>query len=420
MAEDTTVKEVKAEEPKSKQEQEAAVINDAVKKGEVNPEYGVQEDGTYKVNLDAPAPTKEKKNETKEETKPDSKANDADADKGGVDKQSEGADTAQEQKEVPAEDKTQKSDDALEISLVSDEDKKVEKEVKKEKAVKKEEPAPEAPKVNLPENVEKLVQFMDETGGTVEDYVNLNKDISKLSENDILSDYYKQTKGWSAQEVREHIEDNFTYDKELDEPKHIRAIEREYKAELRDAKKFLAENKDKYYADLKLRKQNELAPEVKQAVDFYQQQQIVAEERDKLVQSFTDNTEKVFADLKGFDFKVGDQQYRVKVNNADHVKTRQLDINNFVNKFIGEDGTVADAAGYHRSLWAADNVDKLVEHFYELGKADAIKQRAAESKGINMDPRQQRTQDDVSQSGPKVRVVESNSDKLRFKNYRGR
>lgn len=262
---------------------------------------------------------------------------------------------------------------------------------------------------------------MEETGGTVEDFVNLNRDIDSFNDHDILTEYYKQTTGWENDEIRSHIEDSFSFDEEIDDPKDIRKIKREYKAELRNAKKHLTENKDKYYADLKLRKRNELPPEVQEAVDFYQQEQTVAEQRDKMVKVFTERTDQVFDDLKGFDFKVGDQKYRVKVNNSDQVKTRQLDLNNFINKFIGEDGTVQDAAGYHRALWAADNVDKLVDHFFELGRAEAIKERAAQSKGINMDPRQQRTQDDTRQPGTKVRAVESDdSSKLRFKNYRNR
>ena len=58
MEEQVQVKEVEAKEEVSTQEKEAAVLEKAVESGEVDSNYGFQEDGVYRVNVDAP-PKKE-------------------------------------------------------------------------------------------------------------------------------------------------------------------------------------------------------------------------------------------------------------------------------------------------------------------------------------------------------------------------
>ena len=276
----------------------------------------------------------------------------------------------------------------------------------------------EEPKVNLPENVEKLVKFMEDTGGTVEDYVNLNKDLSTYSEHDLLFEYYKQTKGWTPTEIREHINDTFTYDKEVDDPKNIRSIDREYKAELRTAKNYLQSNRDRYYEELKLRPRQDIDPAYKEAYDFHSKFKESQQANNQLQEKFIQQTDNVFKDLKGFDFKVGENTYRYKVNEPGKVKEAQSDINNFVKQFIGDDGAIQDASGYHKALFAARNADKLAQHFYEQGRADALKNSAANAKNIDMSAR---ATHDTSSSDkkPVARVVDSEGfgSKLRFKNY---
>lgn len=253
----------------------------------------------------------------------------------------------------------------------------------------------------------------------MEDYVNLNKDLDAYSDNDLLFEYYKQTKGWDAGDIREHIQDEFSFDKELDDPKDIRAKERNFKAELRTAKRYLQDNRDKYYADLKLRPRQDVDPQYQEAFDFhtsYKEQQTANKQ---LQDAFLSETDSVFNDLKGFDFKVGDATYRYKVADPGKVKTAQSDINNFVKPFLSENGTIKDAKGYHRALFAARNVDKLVAHFYEQGRADALKTSAAEAKNIDMGARGTHDTTTSDKSGPKVRVVDSDNwgSKLKIKNY---
>ena len=131
---------------------------------------------------------------------------------------------------------------------------------------------------------------------------------------------------------------------------------------------------------------------------------------------FMSKTEDVFSDdFKGFDFSVGKNKYRFKVENPLDVKEFQSDIKNFANEFIGKDGTVADAKGYHKALFAGRNADKIANHFYDQGRADAIKEQAKLSKNIDMSPRADNT-NIISSSGQNVKVVSGDdSSKLRIK-----
>ena len=274
----------------------------------------------------------------------------------------------------------------------------------------------------LPEGIDKLVKFMEETGGTVEDFVNLNKNLDDYSENDLLFEYYKQTTGWEGDEIREHINDSFSFDEEIDDPKDVRKIKREYKAELRNAKKYLQNNRDQYYADLKLRPRQDVDPAYQEAYDFHTSYKESQQASQQLQQTFAERTDAVFNELKGFDFKVGDNTYRYKVNEPAKVKQAQSDINNFVKQFLGEDGTIKDAEGYHKALFTARNADKMAQHFYEQGRADALKQSAAEAKNISMDARATHDTSSSDKAGPKVKVVNSEGfgNKLRMRNYRNR
>ena len=255
---------------------------------------------------------------------------------------------------------------------------------------------------------------MEETGGTVEDYVLLNRDLSAYDDGSLLKEYYKQSKPWDQTEINEYMEDNFSYDED-DDPKDIRSKKRAFKEELHSAKRFLEGNKEKYYADIKLNKQNDIPQEYQQAFAAQTEYNKNADINQKAAETFLQKTSDVFnQDFKGFDFQVGSDKYRFKVNNAADVKTQQSDINNFVNEFIGEDGQINNAKGYHKALFAARNADKLAEHFYEQGRADALRTSAKEAKNIKMDPRQEGVI--KANTGQKLKVVSGeSSSKLRMK-----
>ena len=280
------------------------------------------------------------------------------------------------------------------------------------------------PKIELPENVEKLVQFMEETGGSVEDYVNLNRDITKLDDVDVIREHYKQKfPHLDDEDISFKMDEAFLYDEDVDDDRAIRSKKLAFKEELYNAKKALEGNKEKYYADLKLRKQTDIPQEYQQAYEAANNYKQAEEANSKLQAKFIEETGKVFSeDFKGFDFKVGDAKYRYKVNEPAKVKEYQSDINNFIGEFLGEDGSIQDAAGYHKAIYAAKNVDKIANHFYEQGRAEALKQQAKEAKNINMDPRSDMSASVTTKSGTKVRVVNNDAfgSKLKFKNYNNR
>jgi hypothetical protein len=273
--------------------------------------------------------------------------------------------------------------------------------------------------VVLPENIQKVVDFMKETGGSLDDYVRLNADYSNVDEQTLLREYYKQTKSHlDNDEVNFLLEDKFSYDEELDDTRDIKRKKLAYKEEVNQAKKFLNSLKDKYYDEVKLN--SNLTPDQQQAVEFYntynKQQEELSAVQQKQSEQFSDLTNQVFnEEFKGFDFKVGDNKYRFKVNDVQQTKQVQSDIIESFRTFLDADNMLKDAQGYHKALFAARNADTIANHFYEQGRADGLRQLEAESKNINMDPRKTST-GVIETSGVKVRAISGeDSSKLRFK-----
>jgi hypothetical protein len=270
----------------------------------------------------------------------------------------------------------------------------------------------------LPEKVEKLVKFMEETGGDLNDYVNLNKDISKMNDSEILDEYYKKTKSHLTHEERDFmLDENFGYDEEEDDPKVIQRKKIALKEQVAEAKAYLDGQKSKYYEEIKAG--SRLTPEAKKAMDFFNRYNKETEKQNKIAQNnkkvFETKTNSVFnKDFKGFDYQVGDKRYRFNVKDTDQVKTTQSDINNFVNKFVDkETKQINDAVGYHKSLFTAMNADAVAKHFYEQGRADAIKGQVAKDKNIDMNPR--KTHGEVNVGGVKYRVLGDSADGLKVK-----
>ena len=244
--------------------------------------------------------------------------------------------------------------------------------------------------IELPENIQKVVEFMDETGGSLEDYVKLNTDYASLNETQLLREYYENTKPYLDKEDIDVLMEDFSYDEELDEEREVRKAKLAYKEEVAKAKSHLEGLKTKYYKEVKAG--SKLNPEQAKAVEFFNRYKKDNEEATKIAaqqqSTFNTKTEKLFSnDFKGFDFSVGEKKFRFKVNNADKVKESQSDITNFVKKFLNDKNEMNDAAGYHKSLFTAMNPDAIANHFYQQGKTDAIKETMSKAKNIDMDPR---------------------------------
>lgn len=370
-----------------------------VKKKPGRPRKLVSQDETLKVNLDKKEEDAVEEQETNEVLVRDGSEASEEVPKENV----------EEKVEEPTGESKKEEEEVITISEITDE------EVVEQPAI--EEPKAEPQQRQLPENIEKLVQFMEETGGTVEDYVRINADYSNIDETALLREYYKRTKPHlNADEISFIMEDNFSYDEEVDEERDIRKKKLAYKEEIAKAKNFLEETKKKYYDEIKLRPG--VTQEQQKAMDFfnrYNEEQKVVQERHG---RFKQNTDNFFnKEFKGFNFNVGDKKFRYKVNNTESVANNQSDLTNLIGKFLNEKGEVKDYAGYHKAIYAADNVDTIASHFYEQGKSDAIKQMTAKSKNITEDTRQTAASaGDVFINGLKVKAISgANSSKLRIK-----
>ena len=269
----------------------------------------------------------------------------------------------------------------------------------------------------LPENIQKLVDFMDETGGDISDYVKLNRNVSEMDDSDVLDEYYRETKSHLTPEERSFLlEDNFGVEEGIDDEKTVRKKKIALKEQVAEARNHLDRLKSKYYEDIKAG--SKLTSEQQEAIDFYNKYEQQSEEQKKLseksMEAFKKRTDKVFdKKFKGFDYKIGDKTYKFNVKDANKIKKTQSDLNNFINKFVGKDNTIEDAAGYHKSLFTAMNADAIANHFYEQGKADAVKDQVAKTKNINLNPR--KTHGETNVGGVKYRVLGDSASDFKFK-----
>jgi len=389
---------------KKKEEVVEKAAEDNVKKVDLKKQTN-EDDNVIKVNLDKP------KNQEQDEIKNDT------IDETGVleNVESEDTGTTQEQKEVQPEAETQEEQPALEEVT---EEEKVEEQVEelveetKEAIVEAQESGKE-----IPENIQKLMDFMEETGGNVEDYVRLNQDYSSYDDNSILREYYKQTKKHlTDDEISFLMEDNFSYDEESDDEREIKKKKIALKEQVANARAHLDGQKSKYYEEIKAG--SKLTKEQQKAIDFFNRYNKESEENQKVVErqakTFKLKSDNLFNNkFKGFEYNVGEKKYRFNVKNTNEVKETQSDINNFVKKFLNKNNEIEDAAGYHKSLFTAMNADAVAKHFYEQGKADALKDSIAKSKNVDMNPRQ--AFGEVEAGGIKVKVLGDTSNDFKFK-----
>ena len=270
----------------------------------------------------------------------------------------------------------------------------------------------------LPENVQKLVDFMQETGGDINDYVKLNQDYSDMDNHTLLHEYYKQTKPHlSSEEIEFVMEDTFAYDEDIDEEKDIKRKKLAMKEQVAQARQHLESVKSKYYEDIKAGVK--LTEDQQKAINFFNRYNEESEEArligEKQSEVFRSKSDMVFnEDFKGFEYNVGDKKFRFNVKDKQKVRETQGDINNFIKKFLTEDNLIDDAAGYHKGLFTAMNPDQVAKHFYEQGKADALKESIAKSKNVSMDPRQE-FNSQINTGGIKVKVLGNNSNDFKFR-----
>jgi hypothetical protein len=355
------------------------------------------DDSVLKVDLSKPPQPKE--DEVKE----------SNADDSGVVASAENADAPQEQEQVQPEAQAQEATALEEITEeeVAEVEEQVEEAIANAEAFGK----------DLPENVQKLVEFMGETGGDIADYVKLNQDYSELDDDSLLKEFYTQTKPHlNNEEINFLVEDTFSYDEDVDDDREITKKKIALKEQVASAKSHLDGQKSKYYKEIKAG--SKLTTEQQKAINFFDRYNKESEVTQKAAKQntdvFTQKTEQVFNDkFKGFEYNVGDKKYRFNVNNANEVKNTQSDINNFTRKFLDKNNTLSDAKGYHKSLYTAMNADAVAKHFYDQGKADAMKNSITNAKNVDMNPRQSHGK--IKTGGATYKVLGQDSSDFKFK-----
>ena len=329
----------------------------------------------------------------------------------------EDADTPQEREEVQSESETQETpviEEITEEQIEEQTEEQVEEIAEKASEAIKESMSTGEP---LPENIQKLMDFMEETGGDLNDYVKLNQDYSSLNDEALLKEYYTQTKPHlNTEEINFLMEDQFSYEEDVDDERDIRKKKIALKEQVANAKSHLDGQKSKYYEEIKAG--SKLTTEQQKAVDFFnrynKETDEIAKNSEMSRNDFTKKTEQVFNDkFKGFDYNVGEKNYRFNIKDVDKVKAEQSDINNFMTKFVDENSALKDAKGYHKALFTAGNTDAIARHFYEQGKADALKESVAKAKNVDMNPRQ--SHGTIEAGGVKYRVLGDDSSDFKFK-----
>jgi len=300
------------------------------------------------------------------------------------------------------------------IQLVTEEEEEVKEVTQEYKEAVRDEKVLGKP---LPENIEKLVSFMEDTGGSIEDYVRLNADYSNIDNNALLKEYYKQSKPYLEGDDINLLLEDFSYDEDIDEPSDIRKKKLAFKEEVAKARNFLEQTKSKYYDEIKLRPG--VTQEQQKAMDFFNRYNEEQKAGKAKHSDFLKRTSELLNDdFKGFDFNIGESKFRYSVKNPTKVAEAQSDISTFIKTFLNEKGEVKDTKGYHKALYAARNADTIAQHFYEQGKADAVKDVMAKSKNISNEPRRTNS-GDVFVNGLKVKAISgADSSKLKVKTRR--
>ena len=417
MAEEIKAKVIDVEEP-SIQEKEEIVQKNANKGFD-------EESGVYKVDLSKP-PVTEQETKKEENAVQEQSTNDSNDTVGESEDTSSGEevveeirDTKEEEIEVPVIEEIKDETDTTDEAGVDGSNEATTTAPQQEEVLQEEE-AQEA--IEYPENIQDLVKFMNDTGGTLEDYVALNKDYEKFEQMDLLHEYYTQTKPHlSADEIAFLIDDKFSFDEDTDEPKDIKRKKLAFKEEVALAKNDLESKKANYYKEIKAG--SRLTPEAQKAMDFFNRYNKESAEAEQINKSqrdvFNHKTNSLFDNqFKGFEYKVGEKRYRFNVKNVNEVKETQSDINNFAKRFLDNNNVMTDAAGYHKALFTGMNADAIAQHFYEQGKADAIKESVKTAKNIKMDPRS--GHQEIEAGGIKAKVISGDNLsglKLKLKNY---
>lgn len=263
----------------------------------------------------------------------------------------------------------------------------------------------------MPEDVAAYYKYKKETGRGIDDFVKLNKDFDELSSDALLREYLSATEEGLDSEDIDMLMDDYTFDEELDDEADIKKIKIARKKTIAKAKKYFNEQKEKYRVPLESSRSSiseSDAKDLEAYKQYIESSKTYEEELQRRRDWFYKKTDNVFgSEFKGFEFTLDDKKVTYSPGDATELKKAQSDPNNFIGKFLNEDGLIEDAVGYHRALSIAMNPEKFAKFFYEQGKAEATDDVMRKTKNINMSER--KTPEVTSKGGVQIKSLSNDS-----------
>ena len=262
----------------------------------------------------------------------------------------------------------------------------------------------------LPEDVAAYYKYKQETGRGLEDFMKVNRNLDEADGDSLLKEYLLITEdGLDAEDVEMMMEE-YAYDADLDDEADIKKAKLAKKKAIAKAKKYFAEQKEKYQAPLESRGAGSLedSEEYQAYKQYVEQAKTYQEEQKRRKEWFDEKTNEVFSDgFKGFEFSIDDKSYVYTPGDRTELKKLQQTPEAWLNKYLDDKGLVKDAAGYHKSLAVAMNPEKFARFFYEQGQANAVDDVMRKTKNINMSERP--APQSTTKGGLKIRAVNQDS-----------
>jgi hypothetical protein len=239
--------------------------------------------------------------------------------------------------------------------------------------------------------VAQLNKYIKETGRGIEDYLKLNRDYSKMEEDDLLKEYLLATEEDVDTDDLAILMRKFTFDEDVDDEEKVEDAKLLRKKTIKKANKFFDKQKEEYGKPIE-----SMVTASKDAEDYKQyieKSKSDKEVSDRIRDRFLKKTDEVFGDeFKGFEFdlktKIGDKEESNKITFApadkSELKKLQSNIYDLVGRYMDKNGEISDFKGYHKALSMMSNPDKTAQFFYEQGQAEATERIVKGQKNINM------------------------------------
>ena len=251
--------------------------------------------------------------------------------------------------------------------------------------------APEVKEQELPEAVAGFAKFHKETKRGISDYMKFTRNVDDMDELDLIKEFRRgKDPDATDEEIEFEIREEFELPKDLDEEdQEYKRILLKRKKEARQAKKFIEEQKEKYYKPVE--SAGSIPAEEQEDYKAYKQyiesSKSEEEANNRKAQVFREKTDKVFSEgFNGFNVKFDDKSIVFKPGDAEELKNLQSSPANFIKQHLDEDGTIKDAEAYHLALAMGMNPVKAAKFFYEKGQADARESDNKKMKNVRLVP----------------------------------